>query len=55
MYDVYVPLIDMPKRTIPYEEGLDIIREGLAPLGSEYIERIERAAWPTEWIDVYEK
>jgi oligoendopeptidase F len=53
MYDVYVPLIDMPKRTIPYEEGLDIIREGLAPLGSEYIERMNRGL-ADGWIDVYE-
>lgn len=53
MYDIYVPLIKLPKRVIPYEEGLDIIRKGLAPLGKEYIERMNKGL-ADGWVDVYE-
>ena len=53
MYDIYVPTITIPKKDIPYEEGLDIMREGLAPLGKEYIERMNKGI-EAGWIDVYE-
>lgn len=53
MYDIYVPLIELPKKDIPYEEGLEMMREGLAPLGEEYIERMNRGI-ESGWIDVYE-
>lgn len=53
MYDIYVPLIELPKKDIPYEEGLEIMREGLAPLGEEYIERMNNGI-EAGWIDVYE-
>ncbi len=53
MYDVYVPLVDLPKTDVPYEEALDIMREGLAPLGEEYIERLSKGV-EAGWIDVYE-
>lgn len=53
MYDIYVPLIELPKQVIPYEEGLEIMREGLAPLGGEYLARMSRGI-EEGWIDVYE-
>ncbi len=53
MYDMYVPLIELPKTHIPYEEALDIMREGLAPLGDEYISKMN-AGLEEGWIDVYE-
>lgn len=53
MYDIYVPLIELPKQVIPYEEGLEIMREGLAPLGEEYLARMNRGI-EEGWIDVYE-
>lgn len=53
MYDIYVPLIELPKKSISYEEGLDLMREGLAPLGDEYIARMNRGI-EAGWIDVYE-
>lgn len=53
MYDIYVPLIELPKKIISYEEGLDLMREGLAPLGDEYIARMNRGI-EAGWIDVYE-
>ncbi len=53
MYDMYVPLIQLPKKKISYEEGLDIMRAGLAPLGQEYIDRMNEGI-SQGWIDVYE-
>lgn len=53
MYDIYVPLTTLPKRNIPYEEALDMMRQGLAPLGEEYISRMNKGL-EAGWIDVYE-
>ena len=53
MYDIYVPLVELPKKKISYEQALDMMREGLAPLGREYIERMNKGI-EAGWIDVYE-
>ena len=53
MYDMYVPLIKIPKKKIPFEEGLDIIREALKPLGRDYIRKMNKGI-SQGWIDVYE-
>ncbi|MDO4746639.1 MAG: oligoendopeptidase F [Bacillota bacterium] len=53
MYDMYVPLIELPKTNIPYEEALDMMRAGLAPLGEEYIAKMNKGL-EEGWIDVYE-
>ncbi|MEL7655766.1 MAG: oligoendopeptidase F [Bacillota bacterium] len=53
MYDMYVPLVEMPKKEIPYERGLEIMREGLAPMGEDYIGKMNKGI-DAGWIDVYE-
>ncbi|MGF6375595.1 oligoendopeptidase F [Clostridiales Family XIII bacterium PM5-7] len=53
MYDVYVPLVEVPKRVVPYEEAISIMKEGLSPLGDEYINRLSNGI-DEGWIDVYE-
>lgn len=53
MYDMYVPLVELPKEVIPYEKSLDMMREGLAPLGEEYLEKMNKGI-ASGWIDVYE-
>ncbi|MBN7772207.1 oligoendopeptidase F [Clostridium aminobutyricum] len=53
MYDVYVPLIEVPNKKVSYEEALDIMREGLAPLGEDYCGRMNKGI-ADGWIDVYE-
>jgi oligoendopeptidase F len=53
MYDMYVPLVEMPKEEISYEKALDIMREGLSPLGDHYIGRMNEGI-EAGWIDVYE-
>lgn len=53
MYDVYVPLVETPKKNISFEEAVEIMAEGLAPLGEEYIKQV-RNGIKEGWIDVYE-
>lgn len=53
MHDVYVPLIKLPKREIPFHEAVEIMLESLSPLGETYLEGI-RAGVSQGWIDVYE-
>ncbi len=53
MYDMYVPLVEMPKKEISYEKAVDIMREGLAPLGENYIKKMNDGI-EAGWVDVYE-
>lgn len=53
MYDVYVPLIQLPKKEITFEATVELANRGLAPLGAEYLERMNKGI-EARWIDVYE-
>lgn len=53
MYDLYVPLVERPAREYTFAQAKEIVREGLAPLGEEYI-RLLDAGFDGGWIDVYE-
>jgi len=53
MYDLYVPIVDQPKKYIPYEDSLEIVTKGLRPLGNEYIGYLKKG-FSSGWIDVYE-
>lgn len=53
MYDLYVPMIKEYDKKYEYEEALNIILEGLKPLGEEYIDILKRG-FSSRWIDVYE-
>ncbi|MDO4552902.1 MAG: oligoendopeptidase F [Bacillota bacterium] len=53
MYDMYVPLAELPREKVPYEKALELIREGLTPLGEEYLAAMETGL-SSRWIDVYE-
>ena len=53
MYDMYVPLVEMPKEEIPYEKALEIMRQGLAPMGEHYINKMNEGI-KSGWIDVFE-
>ena len=53
MYDLNVPLIEEPESEISYEEAVEIVIEGLKPLGDEYCEILRRGI-NEKWIDVYE-
>lgn len=52
MYDLYAPVIDVPKVVIPFEEGVNLMYEGLKPLGEEYHKILEEGM-KERWIDKY--
>lgn len=53
MYDMYTPLVEIPKEVIAYEDALEMIREGLVPMGQDYLNRMNKGL-EAGWIDVYE-
>lgn len=53
MYDIYTPMVKDVDFDIEYEEGLDLIKKGLAPLGKEYLDVVNEG-FTSRWIDVYE-
>ncbi|MGA7730009.1 MAG: oligoendopeptidase F [Chloroflexia bacterium] len=50
-YDVDVPLV-RSQRKIPYEEGMRMVVNGLAPLGEEYAAPMKRGLYEERWVDV---
>ena len=53
LYDLYVPIIGDYEMKMSYEEAFELVCEGLAPLGEEYIAKL-REGFNGGWIDVYE-
>lgn len=53
MYDIYVPLVADYKVDIPYEKAKKMVLEALEPLGSEYLNQMNKGL-EDGWIDVYE-
>lgn len=53
MYDLYVPVIDVPKMHIEYDEAVEIIKEGIGALGQEYL-NIFQEGIDNRWVDVFE-
>jgi len=53
MYDIYVPLVPELDTHIPFAEAKATVKEGLKPLGEEYLKVLEHA-YNSGWIDVYE-
>ncbi|MEO8285752.1 MAG: oligoendopeptidase F [Chloroflexota bacterium] len=50
-YDIDVPLV-RSERKISYDEAVQIVLEGMAPLGDEYIEPLRRGLLEQRWVDV---
>lgn len=53
MYDLYVPLVEIEKQHIVFDEAVNIVKEGLNPLGSEYLAIFDEGI-KEGWIDRYE-
>ncbi|QEK13660.1 oligoendopeptidase F [Crassaminicella thermophila] len=53
MYDLYTPIVKEIDIEIPYEKAKQQVKEGLNPLGEEYIKILEKG-FKDGWIDVYE-
>ncbi|MBE6071709.1 MAG: oligoendopeptidase F [Clostridium butyricum] len=53
MYDLYVPIIEMPKEKVEFQDGVNIVLDALKPLGEEYLD-IFKSGINDGWIDIYE-
>ena len=53
MYDLYVPLVEDAELNLDYEEAFKLVKEGLKPLGENYLKLLD-TAYNDGWIDVYE-
>jgi len=53
MYDMYTPLVEDIDFNYSYEEAQQLLIDGLAPLGEEYIDRLKEG-FENRWVDVEE-
>lgn len=53
MYDLYVPMVSSFDKNYTFEEAKQIVKEGLVPLGEEYLSILQEG-FDNRWIDVYE-
>ncbi|WP_163194128.1 oligoendopeptidase F [Clostridium thermarum] len=53
MYDLYVPLVEIEKQHIEFDDAVAMVKEGLKPLGSEYLSIFDEGI-NSGWIDKYE-
>ncbi len=51
-YDIWAP-IAAEQPTVSYEQSVDWISEGMAPLGDDYVETLRRGALQDRWVDRY--
>lgn len=54
LYDIYAPLVKDIQWEISYPEAVKMVQQGLAPLGEDYINDMNKA-FEHGWIDVYER
>jgi oligoendopeptidase F len=51
-YDIWAPLTG-ERPHIPYEQAVNLICAGLAPMGEEYVQTVRRGCLEDRWVDVY--
>ena len=51
-YDMWAPLTKK-KVKVPYEKGVEMICDSLAPMGKEYVETVRRGSLKDRWVDIY--
>jgi len=49
-YDVKAPLAGAPP-VVPYQQAVEWIAEGMAPLGAEYVDALRRGSLTERWVD----
>lgn len=52
MYDLYVPVIEIPKERVEFDDAVKMAIEGLQPLGKEYLDIFQEGI-NGGWIDKY--
>jgi oligoendopeptidase F len=53
IWDLYAPIVEPELTDIPWDEAKQIVADGLAPLGEEYLALYWRG-FEERWVDVYE-
>ena len=53
MHDVYVPLVELPEKDIPFDDAIDLALKGLSVLGDDYLREFKEGV-DSGWIDKYE-
>lgn len=53
MYDIYAPIAKTPEKKYAFDEAKDMVKEGLAPMGQAYLEKLQEG-FDNRWIDIYE-
>jgi oligoendopeptidase F len=51
-YDIFAPLTTQDPK-VTYEESVDMICEGMSPLGEEYCEPMRKGMLEERWVDVF--
>jgi oligoendopeptidase F len=51
-YDIWAPLTDSPV-VVEYEQAARWVVDGLAPMGEDYTQALERGLFQDRWVDVY--
>ena len=51
-YDMWAP-ISKKKVKVPFEKGIELICDSLAPMGKEYVKTVRKGALKDRWVDVY--
>jgi len=51
-YDIYPPIVKEVQMDFPYDQGVQVMLDSLAPLGTGYVEALA-AGIESRWIDVY--
>ena len=51
-YDIWAPLTESPA-VVSFEQAVDWICEGLAPMGEDYVASMRKGSLEDRWIDVY--
>ena len=52
IYDVYMDLVSIDNKNIPFEDAKKMVFDGLKPLGDTYLNDLKRA-FTNKWIDIY--
>ncbi len=52
MYDLYTPIVKDTDMKFTYQEGVDLIKKALKPMGKEYNDAMEEA-FSSNWVDIY--
>lgn len=54
IYDLYNPMVEGTKMTVPYAQAIELLPKALAPLGEPYLKELRTGlALKNGWVDVY--